>query len=490
MKKIYIFAAAIAVMSLFITGCQTTKTEGQTQVEAPEKEDKTEKKQSSKKETKEEKKEETPVIQEPQDPPNVAFVKNLQKLLAAGKTEEAIALFQELPDELKDDVELKMLLASLYISVGKYSEANEVAHIILAIDPQNIDALELLTLSARSSGDTKQYKIYAKQVLDSDPFNVQVNIMQGEDYALNRKYKLAKDAYAKALKTEPENADALYGFAQMNYYLDDLKTAKNSCLQLLDSNPQNAAALAFMGKISSEENNNIKAIKYVQESIAIDPYNYNSYMDLGKYYRNTGSFSKAYEAWDKAVELNPDYFLAYAFLAGCYDEQGVFDMALYNYHKVIETNPKYYYAYESAAVLEYHSGNYNEARRLFDIAYSYSANYSYKLLNAAMYFKEGDFFNGKKVINALLKTLTRDSAEYNLVRLYGETYSRNAETTLITQINKEDNGTKRGKMLFYLGLYYEVFGSQEAAAEYYSKVTKMQAPMFFEYRLAEWGLGL
>ena len=30
----------------------------------------------------------------------------------------------------------------------------------------------------------------------------------------------------------------------------------------------------------------------------------------------------------------------------------------------------------------------------------------------------------------------------------------------------------------------------EAAREYYAKVTAMQAPMFFEYRIAEWGLGL
>ena len=39
-----------------------------------------------------------------------------------------------------------------------------------------------------------------------------------------------------------------------------------------------------------------------------------------------------------------------------------------------------------------------------------------------------------------------------------------------------------------MGLYYEVFGSSEAAYEYYAKVAAMQAPMFFEYRLAQWGL--
>ena len=30
--------------------------------------------------------------------------------------------------------------------------------------------------------------------------------------------------------------------------------------------------------------------------------------------------------------------------------------------------------------------------------------------------------------------------------------------------------------------------ANELAKEYYGKVTNMQAPMFFEYRIAEWGL--
>ena len=89
-----------------------------------------------------------------------------------------------------------------------------------------------------------------------------------------------------------------------------------------------------------------------------------------------------------------------------------------------------------------------------------------------------------------MKKLERDSAKYNLVRLYVDNYSKNAETTLVNKINKEDNSNKRGEMLFYMGLFYEVNGALESAKEYYGKVTAMQAPMFFEYRIAEWGLGL
>ena len=205
------------------------------------------------------------------------------------------------------------------------------------------------------------------------------------------------------------------------------------------------------------------------------------------------SGNDAANAWKKAAQLDPTYFLAYAYLAGIYDEQEKFDLALYNYRKVIETNPDYYYAYESTAILEYHFGNYDNARSLFDKAYSYAPNnYSYKLMNIAMYLKEGNRVTAKKVGEALMKTLERDSLEYSMTRLFIDNYSKNAETTLVNKINKEreNDRNKYGKMLFYMGLFNEVNGSLDMAREYYAKVTGMQAPMFFEYRIAEWGLGL
>ena len=245
-----------------------------------------------------------------------------------------------------------------------------------------------------------------------------------------------------------------------------------------------------MGKLAAEEYNYVRAIKLTQDALLYDPDNYDFYLDMGTYYRYQGKYSESIKCWDKAVEILPDYFLAYAYLGGIYDEQEKFDQALYNYRKVIETNPDYYYAYESTAILEYHFGNYANARALFDKAYSYSGSFAYKLMNIAMYLKEGNKNEAKKIAQELMKTLDRESTEYNMTRLYVDNYSKNAESTLVNKINKEDNSNKRGKMLFYMGLFYEINGSMEMAREYYSKVTAMQAPMFFEYRIAEWGLGL
>ena len=473
-KIVFCFLAA----SIFAS-CTTTKVD-QTEETTVEKKVETQKKQVEKKVEKKK--------EEPKDPPNIAFAKKLQSFLDKNQIKEAIDLFQSLPKELEKDIDFKILLASLYISDKQYDQAIEVANFILQIEPENIDAYELISLALEGKGDKAAQKANADKILEIDPYNVTVNIQKAEDYAMNKKYKLSKQSYKKALKNEPQNVDALFGYAQMSFYTDDLKEAEKSLNSILQLEPKNSLALAYMGKLAADSENFLRATKYVKEALKYDPTNYDYYLDLGTYYRFQGKYSDAAAAWNKAVEIDPSYFLAYAYLAGSYDEQNDFTSALQNYHKVIETNPKYFYAYESTAILEYHLGNWEASRKYFAEAYKYNKSVSYQLMIAATYFKEKNAFKAKEVLKPLLKTLNKDSLEYAMVRFYHDTYSFNAENSLVGKVTKEQNRTQRGKMLFYMGLYYELNGFSEKAIEYYTKVKSMNAPLFFEYRIAEWGL--
>ena len=463
-------AGALITVLLCTTGCGSTPTEESGTPEAP---------VVTKKE---------PAKPEPNDPPNVKFVKQLQALLEKGDTEGAIAHFDSIPASLKDDLELKNLLGALYYSNGQYDEGIATANDILAVDAQNMDALELISMCTRAKGDKKAYKEASDKILAADPYNAAVNIQKAEEYAVSKKYKLARDSYKKALRGDPDNTDALFGYAQMSYYTDDLKTAEESFQQILEKDPENPSALAYMGKLAYEEENYLRATKYVQQALKYDPYNYDYWMDYGTYLRYQGKFEDAANAWKKAAELDPTYFLAYAYLAGNYDDLGKWDEALENYHKVIETNPKYFYAYESTAILEYHAKNYENAIQYFSKTYEFSPSYAYTLMIAACYFKLNKPLEAKKLLTAQLKKLDNKSTEYDLVRFYNDNYNRNAESNLIQKITKETNSNNRGKMLFYMGLYYELNKAEELANEYYAKVTNLKAPMFFEYRIAEWGL--
>lgn len=426
--------------------------------------------------------------QEPELPSDVVFVQNLQDALEAGSLNNAIELFSSMPQELEENDDLKVLLASLYISNGDYTNAIKTANLVLDKDSSNLEAMELISMASRAAGDKVKYNEVNNQILKADPYNASVNIMQAEDYSLAKKYKLSRDSYKRVLKKDPENEDALYGVAMTSYYLDDLDNAKEICEVILSKDETNVQALAFMGKLYAENNSNAKACEYMEKALEYGGENYDYMLELGLYYKKRNLVSKAISITQRAVELDPYYFLGYAYLAGYYDEMEDFENALKNYHMVINTNPTYYYAYEETALLEYHAGNYDEAARLFLKANEYSPNYSYQMMAAASYLKKKDSFNAKKILTATMKPLDRESLEYNIARFFSESYNRNAETSITQKLSKEDNSNKKGKMLFYMGLYYEINGYVEVAQEYYAKVAKMQAPMFFEYRLAEWGI--
>ncbi len=483
MKKLVCFLKTFtgAVISagfiaLIFAGCVSKPAETENITENTEK--------STKQQTKQKKEPEI------KDTPEVAFAKSLQKELNNNDIQGAINLFTTMPEELKDDSELQMLLASLYISAGELENSKRVAEQILQTQPENLEALELTSIIARASGDTKSYHEISSKILEVDPTNPSVNIQQAEDFVLGKKYKQARKSYQQALKAEPQNQDALFGYGQMSFYLDDLKESRKTFEKILTINPENAAAYAYLGKLEAENQNYGKAFEYIQKAVKLEPNNYDYLMDLGSYQRFLGRYDDAAESWKKAVSIDPNYFLAYAYLAGSYDEQDKTEEALENYHMVIKTNPQYFYAYESTAILEWHMEHWENARKFFEKAYSYNQSSSYALMIAATYLKQKDAFNAKKFLEKAMKTMDKTTLEYEMVRFYHDNYTRTSETNIKNKISKETNSTIRGKLLFYMGLYYELNGSMELANDFYAKVTAMRAPLFFEYRIAEWGLKL
>ena len=141
-KLLLILAAALFTTTLFITGCATTPAADN---QAPGEVTKTEPKKETKK-------------KEPEDPPNVKFVKQLQALLEKGDTKGAIAHFDSIPSSLKNDLELKNLLGALYYSDAQYDNAIATANAVLAIDADNMEALELISMCNKAKGDKAAYK--------------------------------------------------------------------------------------------------------------------------------------------------------------------------------------------------------------------------------------------------------------------------------------------------------------------------------------------
>ncbi len=422
----------------------------------------------------------------------IDFMHQLQDVLRTGSLQEAIALFDTVPEEYVNDEELSVIKASIFVSANKFNEAKTVCNNILKTNKNNTDAMEILVYIAKRQNDTKTLDSYIKSLIAQDAYNTTANIALGESAFKSKNYKLSRTYYSKALVRDSKNEDALFGLGQSEYYLGAKdasmdEVAKSTFERLLSINPNNAEAYAYLGKLAAANNEYKIANDNISKAIEIDSTNYNYYLDRGMYQNYLGKVDGAAEAWTKAISIQPDYFLAYAYRGGLYDENGMIDEAISDYENVLRCNPNYYFAYENIAILQLHKGEWTKARELFMKCQEMdkSSNISYPLMVTYCYYMEKNKNAAKQYSDKVLRKLDRNSIEYAMLRVW---HDEAGEAALPKKIAAIENSNTKGKMYFYLALFFDMFGGSDFAAENYTKVVEMNGAMFFEFRLAEWRL--
>ncbi len=417
-----------------------------------------------------------------------AFIDLLQKTLADQGISEGLKLYDtELQTKyapVKDDFDILFLKAAICVSADRAKDADAICKKLIKIDPNNEDVIALSATIAKLLGNTKERQESIKKLLAKDALNPQANIELADDAFARKNYNLSKKHYKRALAREPENMDALRGLGKTEYYLENDEDAKSAFNKILDKDPKNVQAYLYLGKIAYANSEYKIASDFAKKAVEYEPGNYECFLDFGMYENGLGHYESAEKAWSRAIELQPNYFLPYAYRAGLYDEAEKFDNAIKDYEKVLNLNPKYYFAYESLGVLELHSKQWSKAREAFMKCYEFNKNnISYPLMITYCYYMEKNDIQAKEFSNKILRKMNRESMDYAMLRIF---HDKAGEKSLFQKIAAIENRNKQGKMYFYLGLFYEMFGGKEFAKENYAKVIDMKSPMFFEYRLAEW----
>lgn len=191
-------------------------------------------------------------------------------------------------------------------------EAEAAYHQVLALDPQQPDAIHLLGMLAYQIGDYDLAVDLIKGAIEISPYVPIFHNNLGNAYLRLRRFADAEDAYRQALDLDPHYPEALYNVAQLMADKGDVDGAIEAYRQLLKAEPNFVEA----------------------------------YNNLAGLLRERGELQQAMENYRRAVELNPSYVFARENLAGCLCEQGKsyhsekdFDGALQRYQEAIEVYP-------------------------------------------------------------------------------------------------------------------------------------------------------
>ena len=416
--------------------------------------------------------------------PRVIFAKQLQQLVDEQKWEDALALFDGLPEKDKNDSSIQNLKIAVLISHGNLQDAEMLAKSLEKQEPNNLEVLYSLTVIAQAKDDKKMRSAYLKKILRIDPNNAQALQEEGIDLYNQRNYKKAGKIFGDIVKRNPNNIEAVIWLGKINYLGNKMKEAEQCYLAALQQQPENSLAIAELARIKSETGRMAEAITDIEKAIALDPGEAMNWTDLGSYNLQIGRREQALEAFQKASTLIPDSHFVHIYLAGLHDDLGNKQEAEQHYRKVTELYPQYYFAYESLGVLLYERQEWEQARTAFMDASQYAPdNCYYALMAAVCSYKLDKKRDAKNFMSKYIKTIDRkkNETDYFLCRLF---IDGAGDADVGNRISKEKEETVRSRKYFYLAAFYEAAGKWNMAEKYYIDIKAAQVPAFFEYRLA------
>lgn len=417
-------------------------------------------------------------------PPRVIFGQQLSALLSEQKWDEAIALFDTLPEEDRDSLSIRNLKVAVLVSTGRLKDAEETAKALEKQYPNDLNVLYTMTMVAQAKNDIKMRKTYLKKILKLDPDNVQALYEEGVDFYNQGSYKEAGETFGKILKKHPDDVQALIWCGKV-YYLDNKMTEAEECYRTaLKYQPKNSLAIAELARIKSETNRMAEAITDIQKAIDLEPDAAPHWTDLGSYNLQIGRKEEALAAFNRAIELVPDSYFIHIYLAGLNDDLGNKEDAIKHYKKVTELYPQYYFAYEGLGILLFEKKDWEGARRAFINALRYApANIYYALSATVCTYKQNKKAEAKDFMSKYLKTIDRAKREtdYYLCRLFIDFAG---DSDVNNRITKEKDETERLRKFFYLAEFYRLAGKGHLAEKFLLEIKTTQTPTFFEYRLA------
>ncbi len=168
------------------------------------------------------------------------------------------------------DVESWLTLGRLYRTSRNSVEAEKAYSQVLALDPENEDALTGLAIVYSDVGDTKKAIEKLQAVTNKDP-NPRTLSALATSYQQLHDYRSAAEVLRKAIDLDPEN-----------------------------SRIKRALAYNLFNSRSFDE-----ALKYYQEFAADDPHDTEALLRIAEIYREKRDFAKARETVDKAKAADP-----------------------------------------------------------------------------------------------------------------------------------------------------------------------------------------
>jgi predicted O-linked N-acetylglucosamine transferase (SPINDLY family) len=221
---------------------------------------------------------------------------------------------------------------------GRLDMAEQIYREILRVEPGHADALCLLGVLAGQSGKYQQAVELLGEALRARDHPV-VHLNLGGAYIGLGNSQEAIACYHRALKLQPEYAEAYYGLGRAQLALRRLDEAAASFRRAVQLKPDYAEAHFSLGNVLADKGAQAEAAACYRQTLQLRPQYVQALNNLGTTQLNEGKPKEAVASYQRALQIKPDYVEALANLGLAWRNLGQADEATACLRQVLSLKP-------------------------------------------------------------------------------------------------------------------------------------------------------
>lgn len=208
--------------------------------------------------------------------------------------------------EVIDDTGTMLATALAHHNAGQLAQAEALYQRILAINPEQADALHFLGLIAYQAGNNRQAMQLIHQSIQLKP-SCEAYSNLGLTLQAQGEYPAAIDNYHHALALNPNHAQTHNNLGSLFKQQGKLSDAVEHYQQAIRLKPDFALAYANLGVALKNQGKLADALVSFQHALALNPDDASVYYNQGNVLRAQKKFSAAIAGYRRALQLEPNY---------------------------------------------------------------------------------------------------------------------------------------------------------------------------------------
>jgi tetratricopeptide (TPR) repeat protein len=274
-----------------------------------------------------------------QESPSSDF-SHARKLMQQGKVDEAITELQALETSAPTTKGLDLELGTAFYKKSDYGNAVASLKKVVAADPGNEEATQLLGLSYYLNGYPRDAIPVLEKVQTWFPrANVDAAYILGICYIQTKNYPLARRAFASMFDVPQESAASYLFTARMLFRQEFDPIAEEYGLKAVALDPKLPLAHFLLGELYLYKSRVPEAIAEFQKELAINPGHAPTYYKLADAYSRVQKFEDAERLLQRSIWLDATSTGPYILMGKVLEKKGEFELAVRSLQRAATMDP-------------------------------------------------------------------------------------------------------------------------------------------------------